>query len=73
MFKTNLPVKLKKPAITFRDIEPNTELKFSKTDRAEVKRSGIALLEVIGPIHDALEEYAVIQCEHMGRFMDKDL
>ena len=47
MIKIGFVVKLREFVIPLRHIELNAELKFSKTDRAEVKGSGIALLEMI--------------------------
>ena len=61
MIEANLTVKMKKLAITLHDIESNTELKLSKTHRAQVEWPGVALLQMVGPVHEAHEEYAVLK------------
>lgn len=71
--KTDLSVKGKKPAIAIHDIEANAELKLTKTNRAKGDRPGVALLQVIGSIKDALEENAMLQGKHVVRFVDQHL
>ena len=61
MIKADLTVKKKKIAITIHDIKPNAELNLSKTDRAQGQRPGVTLLQMVGPVHEAFEEYAVPQ------------
>ena len=61
MIKTSLLVKKKERAITIHDIESCTELEFAKTDRAQGEWPGVALLQMVGSVHDAAEKYAVCQ------------
>ena len=67
--KTGLPVEPKELAITIDHIESNAEVKLTKTDWAQRKGPSIALLQVVGSVHDTPEEYAVVQGKHVTYFM----
>jgi hypothetical protein len=71
--KSDLPVKIKKPAITIHHLEADAELKLAQTDRTEGKRPRIALLQVVGSIQDAPEEDAMGEGEHVGCLVNQDL
>ena len=71
MIKTNFSVHAKKAAVAICDIESNAELELTKTNRAKPEWSGVALLQMIGTIQDALEEYAVRQGEHVGHLVNQ--
>ena len=61
MIKANLSVKVKKPPVTIYHIESNAGMKLPQTDRAQGKWPVVALLEMVGAIHEAVEIYAVPQ------------
>lgn len=69
--EADLPVKSQKSAIAVHEIEANAELEFAETDRTQGERPRIALVQVIRPVQDALEEDAVLQGKHMSRFVDQ--
>jgi len=71
MIKTNFSVHAKKAAIAIHDIESNAEMEFAKTDRAKRKWSGVAFAQMIGTIQDTLEEYAMMQREHVAHLVDE--
>ena len=59
--------------ITPVDIKSDAEVELSKIYWTHVERSSIALIQVIGPVHQAVEEDAVLNPEHMAGFMRQDL
>ena len=61
MRKAELPVKSPESLIPLHYIKPDHVLEFAQADRTEVQGAGIALLEMIGPIHNASEKNAVFQ------------
>lgn len=71
LVETNLAIEPKEPLVAILDVEPQAEMEFPKAHGADVEGSGIALIEVIGSIHDASEEHTVGQREHMGRLVDQ--
>ena len=69
MLKTDRFIENKELTITVNNIEANAELKLAKADRAKMQWPSIALLKVVGSIHDTIEKYAVRQppCFGAGR------
>ena len=61
MLKTNRFIENKELTITVNHIEANAELKLAKADRAKMHWPSIALLKVVGSVHDTIEKYAVRQ------------
>ena len=59
--------------ITSVDIKSDAEMELSKIYGTHVERSSIALIQVIGSVHQAVEEDAVLNPEHMAGFMRQDL
>ena len=59
--------------ITPVDIKSDAEVELSKIYWTHVERSAIAFIQVIGSIHHAVEEDAVLNPEHMYGFMRQDL
>src|ERR1035441_8857427 len=68
-----LSVKLRQCLITLHHIEANAELELPQAHRAKVQRAAVALLEVVGAIHDAVEIDAVGQTEHVPGLMGEHL
>jgi hypothetical protein len=60
MFKTSLLIENEEVTVTINDIKSNSELKLSKTDQAKVNRPGVALLQMVGSVHDTIKKYAVL-------------
>jgi hypothetical protein len=63
------PVKVFQGFVSVYDVETDTVLKLAQTYGAEVERPGIAFLQMVGSIHTALEEYAMMETEHMPCLM----
>ena len=66
-------VKFQHPFITKDNIEPDTGMQFVQTNRAKKLRSGIALLKMVGPIHDAAIINAMGQEKHMAGLVYQNL
>ena len=71
MLETDLLVEMKEFVVPVNNIEPKAKLKLVDTDRAKRKWSGVALFQMIGSIHDALEEDTVLQREDVDHFVYK--
>jgi hypothetical protein len=65
-------VKFQHPLIAKDYIEPDTGMQFAQANRAEELRSGIALLKMVGPIHDAAKIDAMGQGKHMARLVNQN-
>jgi hypothetical protein len=54
------------------DVETNAVVQFSQIYGTYVQRASIAFIQVIGSIHQAIKEDAVLDSKHMGGFMRQD-
>ena len=70
--KPQFPVKPPKSFVALSHIKPDHMLELPHADRTEVQGACIALIEMIGSVHDTSEEDAVFQEKHMGSFMGQD-
>jgi hypothetical protein len=55
------------------DVKAECPLKLPEVNRAEMKRTPIALCEMIAPVHQAIEEHAVQHAEHVAGLMGEHL
>ena len=53
-------IKYAKFFVSFKDIKSDAVLEFAKADGTKVKRSGVAFLQMIGAVHNAIEEDTVL-------------
>ena len=60
IIKTNLSVKEQKITIAADNIEFDTVLEFTQAHRAEMHRSGIAFLQMVGSVQYALKVYTML-------------
>jgi hypothetical protein len=68
--KAHTPIKFSHPFITKDHVEPDTGIQFVQTNRAKELRAGIALLKMVGPVHDAVKIDAMGQGKHMARLVN---
>ena len=59
--------------IPFVDIESDAVMKFSEIDRADMHRTPVALIQMIGTVHQAIKKDAMLDSEHVAGFMRKNL
>jgi hypothetical protein len=58
--------------IAFVDIESDAVMKLPKIHGTKMQRPSIALVQVIGTVHQAFKENAVLNSEHVTCFMCQD-
>lgn len=58
-----------KASVALDHLKPDAPLKFTEIHRAEVQRSGVRFGEVIRPVHQTAKPDAVLDPEHMTRFV----
>jgi len=59
--------------VTGDGVELDVEVEFAQADGAEVLRTGVGFLQVVGAVHQAIEVDAVVQAEHVAGFMGEHL
>ena len=65
-------IKRQKSAISLHHIEPDAEMKFSKTDRAQMKGPRVAFVQMVGTIHETLEVNTMLQLKHVARLVSQN-
>ena len=53
------------------EVEADAQLQLVKADRAQVRRPQVVLLQAVRAVHEALEEDAMPEPEHVADFMQR--
>ena len=64
---------LEQIAVAPADIEANAVMKLPQIHRTQVERPPVALLQMIGSVHQAVEVDTVLNTEHVTRFVSQHL